>query len=121
MSDPDSPTEFSDQDATAVPELSSDQSPDSGRRGLVTRVLERFPEASRRPLLCESAYNVGNGAYYSLNLLVPVVLETILNGTVLHLAVFWSVAHGSSVLSPLVGFAARFVPCLLYTSDAADQ
>ena len=77
---------------------------------MVTRVLERFPEASRRPLLCESAYNVGNGAYYSLNLLVPVVLETILNGTVLHLAVFWSVAHGSSVLSPLVGFAARFVP-----------
>ena len=113
MSDLDSPTEFSDQDATAVPELPSDQPPDSGRRGLVTRVLERFPEASRRPLLCESAYNVGNGAYYSLNLLVPVVLETILNGTVLHLAVFWSVAHGSSVLSPLVGFAARFVPMKL--------
>ncbi|GIT29655.1 MAG: hypothetical protein Ct9H300mP1_17010 [Planctomycetaceae bacterium] len=78
-----------------MPDVPSDQPSDSGRRrGLVTRVLERFPEASRRPLLCESAYNVGNGAYYSLNLLVPVVLETILNGTVLHLAVFWSVAHG---------------------------
>ena len=80
---------------------------------MLTRVLERFPESSRRPLLCDAAYNVGNGAYYSFNLLVPVVLETILNGTVMHLAVFWAVAHGSSVLSPLVGFAARFVPMKL--------
>ncbi len=112
MSDSGNSIEDYDPDAASVPELPSGQPPNSGR-GLLTRVLERFPEPSRRPLLCDSAYNVGNGAYYSLNLLVPVVLETILNGTVMHLAVFWAVAHGSSVLSPLVGFAARFVPMKL--------
>jgi hypothetical protein len=93
--------------ATNEPE-SAKMTPVGG--GVIARILNRFPEPSRQPLLCESAYNVGNGAYYSLNLLVPIVLETILGGTVLHLAVFWSIAHGSSMLSPLVGFAARFVP-----------
>ena len=86
---------------------------DGRKVGLVARVLNRFPESSRQPLKCESVYNVGNGAFYSLNLLVPVVLETILDGTVMHLAVFWAIAHGSSMLSPLVGFAARFVPMKL--------
>tara|TARA_B100000029_G_scaffold495684_1_gene560976 strand:+ start:746 stop:1996 length:1251 start_codon:yes stop_codon:yes gene_type:complete len=55
----------------------------------------------------EAAYNVGSGAFYCLTMLTGVILETILDGEPVHLAAFWAAAHGSSVLSPLVGYAAR--------------
>ena len=72
-------------------------------------MLARFPESCRRPLLFDAAYNVGSGAFYCLTMLTGVILETILDGRAIHLAVFWAAAHGSSILSPLVGFAARKV------------
>lgn len=85
------------------------------RTGPLTRILARFPERCRGPLVYESAYNIGNGAFYSLNLLTPVVLATapLKGATEDHVAIFWAAAHGSSVFSPLVGFGARFVPMKL--------
>lgn len=85
------------------------------RVGLLARVLARFPEQCHRPLVYESAYNIGNGAFYSLNLLTPVVLATapLKGATEDHVAIFWAAAHGSSIFSPLVGFGARFVPMKL--------
>ncbi|HCK52015.1 MAG TPA: hypothetical protein DIC23_02285 [Planctomycetaceae bacterium] len=88
----------------------STEEPDSGSgRGLLSGVLARFPESCRRPLQLDAAYNVGSGAFYCLTMLTGVILETILDGRAIHLAVFWAAAHGSSILSPLVGFAARKV------------
>jgi hypothetical protein len=106
MSDPDHSHETLDE------ERSSDSGADSGsesRPGLLSRVLERFPESSRRPLIFDGLYNVGSGAFYCLTMLTGVILETILDGEPVHLAVFWAAAHGSSILSPLAGYAARKV------------
>jgi hypothetical protein len=82
----------------------------SGRgsgRGPLAGLLARLPESCHRPLLFDAAYNVGSGAFYCLTMLTGVILETILDGGAIHLAVFWAAAHGSSILSPLVGYAAR--------------
>ncbi len=107
MSDPGNSHQPSDGDQ---PSGSSADSGSGHGRGLLAGLLNRFPESCRRPLLFDAAYNVGSGAFYCLTMLTGVILETILDGGAIHLAVFWAAAHGSSILSPLAGYAARKLP-----------
>ena len=106
MSDPGNSHESADDKASSI---GSADAGDGPGRGPLAAVLRRFPEPCRRPLLFDSAYNVGSGAFYCLTMLTGVILETILDGEAIHLAVFWAAAHGSSILSPLAGYAARKV------------
>ncbi|RMG33937.1 MAG: MFS transporter [Planctomycetota bacterium] len=73
-------------------------------------VLERVPQCSRPALFFESLYNLGAGSLIAVYWLSSVALKTIpqLAGQDIHLAVLSSVFGGSSLLSPLVPWTARF-------------
>lgn len=71
---------------------------------------DRVPPRRRPALFLETIYNIGTGAFVSLFLLTPVVLKTILGGSADHLALFAAMFGGSSLLSPLVSYAARWLP-----------
>ena len=73
-------------------------------------VRNRVPRRYRPALYFETWYNVGSGAFVSLFLLSPLVLKTILDGSVRHLALLAAMFGGSSLFSPLVSYLGRKIP-----------
>ena len=72
-------------------------------------IRHRVPPRYRPALYLETLYNFGTGAFLALYLLAPVVLKTILDGKTWHLAVLGALFGGSSLLSPVISYAARHV------------
>ena len=72
--------------------------------------LGRIPSRCRPALYFETLYNIGTGAFFSLFLLSPVVLITILDGNERHLAFLGTMFGMSSLLSPFVSYVGRRVP-----------
>jgi hypothetical protein len=73
-------------------------------------VIGRMPIRSRPALFFETLSSIGTGAYITLFSISLVVLETVLDGEVWHLALLSMMFFGSSLFSPLVTYAGRSVP-----------
>jgi len=83
------------------------------RLPLLRAVLERVPPQCREALYFETFYNIGSGTFVALFLLSTAALKTVVDGQSSHLMLLGAMFGGSSLLSPLVGYAAGRVPTRL--------
>lgn len=79
----------------------------------LNRVLQRMPARCRPALYFETLSSIGTGAFMTMFALSLVVLETILEAPLWHMALLATLFFGSSLFSPAVAYAGRTIPMRL--------